>query len=160
MMHDANTQTTTFPISWHGKAVGELTVQVAEPFDDMDIPHLCQTAATAVCEHIEVYRASADTSDEDLSDEPPAPWALTVRLGGTAEGRDLNREFRHKDYATNVLSFPSDDAEPEGDEWYVGDIFVCLPVLLKEAEELNIPVAAHLQHLVVHGMQHLVGYDH
>lgn len=158
-MHDTNTSETTFTIAYHGKPVGELTVQVAEPLDGLDVPHLCQAAATAVCEQVEAYRA-ATTDSDDLSDGEALPWELTLRFGGSAEGRDLNREFRHKDYATNVLSFPSDDDEPEGDNWYVGDIFICVPVLAHEADELAIPLEAHLQHLVVHGMLHLIGYDH
>lgn len=159
MMHDTNTSETLFTITYHGKPVGELTVQIAENLAGLDIPHLCQAAATAVCNQIEAYRAAAAES-EDMSDDVALPWELTLRFGGTAEGRDLNREFRHKDYATNVLSFPSDDDEPEGETWYVGDMFICVPVLATEAEELNIPLAAHLQHLVVHGMLHLIGYDH
>jgi len=159
MMQDTNTPETVFTIAYHGKPVGTLTVQMAEAVGDLDVPHLCQTAAAAVCAHIEPYRAPAENS-EDMSDDEALPWELTVRFGGTAEGRDLNREFRHKDYATNVLSFPSDDDEPEGATWYVGDIFICVPVLAKESDELEIPLSAHLQHLVVHGMLHLVGYDH
>ncbi len=159
MMHDTNTSETVFTIAYHGKPVGELTVQVAEAVADLDVPHLCQTAAAAVCGQIEAYRAAAIESD-DMSDEEALPWELTLRFGSTAEGRDLNREFRHKDYATNVLSFPSDDDEPEGESWYVGDIFICVPVLEKESAELDIPLSAHLQHLVVHGMLHLIGYDH
>ncbi len=161
-MQDTHNDTLSFTLTHHGKPVGELSVQVAEPVDGLDIPHLCMAAAQAVCPHVEVYRAAAEIYDDMKGDllDTPLPWALTVRLGGAAEGRDLNREFRHKDYATNVLSFAADDAEPDSDAWYVGDIFICVPVLLQEAAEMDTPVHAHLQHLVVHGMLHLVGYDH
>ncbi|RYG60386.1 MAG: rRNA maturation RNase YbeY [Alphaproteobacteria bacterium] len=94
------------------------------------------------------------------SDEDERPWAVTIRFGGEVEGRELNRDFRHKDYATNVLSFVAEEDMPESDEWYVGDIFVCTPVLVREAAEQDKPLAHHLQHLVVHGLLHLVGYDH
>ncbi|RYG61060.1 MAG: rRNA maturation RNase YbeY [Alphaproteobacteria bacterium] len=94
------------------------------------------------------------------ADENQRPWAVTIRFGGETEGRELNRDFRHKDYATNVLSFVAEEDMPESDEWYVGDIFVCTPVLVREAGEQHKPLAHHLQHLVVHGLLHLVGYDH
>jgi probable rRNA maturation factor len=143
----------TFTITYHGHSAGELTVQVDEGAAGLDIPHLCQAAATAVCLMVPVYAQAAEDDEE-------RPWALTVRFGGEEEGRMLNREFRHKDYATNVLSFEADEDEPDADEWYVGDIFICTKVLEREAEEQGKPLAHHLQHLVVHGMLHLVGYDH
>ena len=158
MMQDTHNDSPTFTLTHHGKPVGELSVQLAETLENTDVPHLCVAAAQAVCQHVPVYRAAAETYDDML--DTTLPWALTLRFGGVAEGRDLNREFRHKDYATNVLSFPAEDTEPEGEAWYVGDIFICVSVLLQEAAEMDIPVQAHLQHLVVHGMLHLVGYDH
>jgi probable rRNA maturation factor len=83
------------------------------------------------------------------------PLRVTVRFVGTAEGRALNRDFRGKDYATNVLSFVY-----ENDVVAAGDLVVCLPVVLREAREQKKPVKAHLAHLIVHGMLHLQGYDH
>lgn len=142
----------TFTITYHGHPAGEFTVQVDEGAAGIDIPHLCHAAASAVCAAVPVYAQGAD--------EEERPWALTVRFGGEEEARTLNREFRHKDYATNVLSFVSDEDEPDAEEWYVGDIFICTKVLEREAAEQGKPLASHLQHLVVHGMLHLVGYDH
>lgn len=138
----------TFTIAHHSRPVGELTVQIAEGPEDVDVPHLCQTAMAAVCEIEPKYG------------ESEKPWALTVRFGGEEEGLALNRDFRHKDYATNVLSFVSDDDAPDMEEWYVGDIFVCTPVLEREAKAEGKPLGQHLQHLVIHGLLHLVGYDH
>ena len=80
---------------------------------------------------------------------------VTVRFVDAAEGRTLNRDWRGKDYATNVLSFPYED-----DPVVVGDLAVCLPVVLAEAQAQGKAVRAHCAHLIVHGMLHLQGYDH
>lgn len=81
--------------------------------------------------------------------------AVTLRIVGAAEGRRLNREFRGKDYATNVLTFVYGR-----DPATVGDIALCAPVIAREAREQGKTPEAHWAHLVVHGMLHLQGYDH
>ena len=80
---------------------------------------------------------------------------MTIRLVDADEGRALNAEYRGKDYATNVLSFPY-DTEPR----LVGDLVICHPVVLREAAAEGNTADAHYAHLVVHGMLHLQGYDH
>lgn len=80
---------------------------------------------------------------------------VTIRIVDEDEGRDLNREFRGKDYATNVLSFPYSSAPA-----MAGDIVICRQVVEREAGEQGKSVDAHFAHLVVHGMLHLFGYDH
>jgi len=80
---------------------------------------------------------------------------VTLRLVGSREGRALNRDFRGKDYATNVLTFAYPDFESLS-----GDIVLCAPVIAKEAREQRKSIEAHYAHLVVHGMLHLQGYDH
>lgn len=80
---------------------------------------------------------------------------VALRIVGESEGRELNRDYRGKDYATNVLTFPLTD-----DPVLMGDIVLCHPVVEKEAQEQNKPLEAHYAHLVVHGMLHLQGYDH
>lgn len=82
---------------------------------------------------------------------------LTLRLVDAEEGRELNRQFRERDYATNVLTFEY-GVDPEGTA--SGDIVLCLPVLHREAGEQGKPVSAHAAHLVVHGVLHALGYDH
>jgi len=77
-----------------------------------------------------------------------------IRVVGAAEGRRLNRAFRGRDYATDVLTFVYADAPP------LGDIVLCHPVIARAARERGIPLEAHYAHLVVHGMMHLQGYDH
>ena len=73
---------------------------------------------------------------------------LTLRIVGAAEGRRLNRVYRKKDRATNVLTFAT------------GDIVLCHPVIRREARAQGKSLAAHYAHLVVHGCLHLRGYDH
>jgi probable rRNA maturation factor len=90
---------------------------------------------------------------------------LAVRVVGTREGRALNRHYRGKDYATNVLSFPADVAEgvklPKGVTMpLLGDIVLCAPVIAKEAREQKKALVAHYAHLTVHGTLHLLGWDH
>ncbi len=80
---------------------------------------------------------------------------VTIRFVDAEEGQSLNRDYRGKDYATNVLSFAY-ETEPA----VLGDLVVCLPVVLREAEEQGKTVDAHFAHLIVHGILHLHGYDH
>lgn len=80
---------------------------------------------------------------------------ITVRFVDREEGRRLNRDYRGRDYPTNVLSFPY-QRKPV----LSGDLVVCIPVAADEAAELAVPLEAHLAHLVVHGTLHLLGHDH
>jgi probable rRNA maturation factor len=79
---------------------------------------------------------------------------VTLRIVAASEARRLNREYRGKDYATNVLTFVY-----EADA-LAGDIVLCAPVVAREAAEQGKPVAAHWAHLLVHGLLHLQGFDH
>jgi len=79
---------------------------------------------------------------------------VTLRYVAEAEGRRLNREFRGKDYATNVLTFIY------GKKPLEGDVVVCAPVVAREAKAQGKAVAAHHAHLLVHGLLHLQGFDH
>ena len=80
---------------------------------------------------------------------------VTIRLVDADEGQTLNNDYRGKDYATNVLSFPY-DTEPV----VMGDLVICPSVVAKEAAEQNKSLDAHYAHLTVHGMLHLQGWDH
>ena len=84
---------------------------------------------------------------------------LTIRMVGDDEMIELNREFRGKDYPTNVLSFPF-EAPPGMNLPILGDIAVCVATLRREALEQEKPLAAHWAHIIVHGTLHLLGYDH
>lgn len=80
---------------------------------------------------------------------------VTIRIVGQTEGRLLNRSYRRKDYATNVLTFVFRDSAP-----LEGDLALCAPVITREARAQRKPVAAHYAHMIVHGLLHLQGYDH
>jgi probable rRNA maturation factor len=80
---------------------------------------------------------------------------IVLRIVDKIEGHRLNRDFRSKDYATNVLTFVYDDAQPLS-----GDIVLCAPVIEMEASQQHKTLAAHYAHLTVHGVLHLQGYDH
>ena len=80
---------------------------------------------------------------------------VTIRFVDEAEGRALNKHYRTKDYATNVLTFPL-SAEP----YLIGDIIICAPVVASEAMAQGKFLIAHYAHLTVHGILHLHGYDH
>ena len=85
---------------------------------------------------------------------------LTIRLVDEPEGRELNRTWRQKDYATNVLSFPADVPDELLDIPLLGDLVICVPVVEREAAEQGKTLSAHWAHLVIHGCLHLLGYDH
>lgn len=95
---------------------------------------------------------------------------ITVRVVDADEGRQLNRDYRRKDYATNVLTFAygavGDErgaqaaARADADAVLEGDLVLCVPVVVREAAEQGKTLDAHFAHLVVHGMLHLQGHDH
>ena len=90
---------------------------------------------------------------------------LAIRIVDAREGRALNRHYRGKDYATNVLSFPADVAGdvklPKGVKMpLLGDLVLCAPVIAREARDQKKPLAAHYAHLTVHGALHLLGWNH
>jgi len=87
-----------------------------------------------------------------------APAELTIRFVDAEEGRTLNRDYRGKDYATNVLTFAY--TEDEDSEATQADIILCTDVLEKEAQEQKKPLPDHAAHLIVHGVLHAQGYDH
>lgn len=119
---------------------------------------------------------SLDLQVAESSDDQPPPadferWVslaianrmndveLTIRLVNEAEITDLNHNYRNKNKATNVLSFPAD--LPEHIEIpLLGDMIICPAVVAREAQEQGKAVSAHWAHMVIHGTLHLLGYDH
>ena len=83
------------------------------------------------------------------------PGEIAVRIVDADEGRALNREYRCKDYATNVLTFDYAHEPVVG-----ADLVICAEVVEREAAELGIPVLDHYAHMLVHGTLHAQGYDH
>lgn len=84
---------------------------------------------------------------------------LTIRIVEAAESQALNRRYRRRDRPTNVLSFPAELPEELGLP-LLGDVVICREVVEAEAAEQGKPVDAHWAHMVVHGVLHLLGYDH
>jgi probable rRNA maturation factor len=118
---------------------------------------------------IAVERASADPAIPSATSlrrwvraalgEEHAAAELCVRIVDEAEMRELNARYRHRDYATNVLSFPAE--LPAGvDLPLLGDIVVCAPVVNREAAAQRKAPRAHWAHMLVHGTLHLLGHDH
>jgi probable rRNA maturation factor len=103
--------------------------------------------------------------DVSQSRKPPS-MPLTIRIVGVAESRVLNRTWRGKDKPTNVLSFPADSsvelpaAARSEEQLPLGDLAICAPVVAREAREQGKDPRAHWAHMVVHGVLHLLGYDH
>jgi probable rRNA maturation factor len=84
----------------------------------------------------------------------PGGGRVTVRYVAATEARRLNRQFRGKDYPTNVLSFAYEGSPPRG------DVVICAPVVAREAREQRKAVQAHHAHMLVHGLLHVAGHDH
>ncbi len=90
-----------------------------------------------------------------------APAEMNVRFVAAEEGRALNRDYREKDYATNVLTFAYNEGEQmDADAPTRADIILCSDVLEREAAEQNKTLEAHTAHLIIHGVLHAQGYDH
>ncbi|BDT60980.1 endoribonuclease YbeY [Massilia varians] len=108
--------------------------------------------------------------EQDITEEMLQRWVeaallgpaeLSIRFVDAEEGLALNRQYRGKDYATNVLTFAYNEGEELGeDDPTQADIILCTDVLVREAEEQKKTVEEHAAHLVVHGVLHAQGYDH
>ena len=81
--------------------------------------------------------------------------SMTLRIVEQAEGRELNKAYRGRDYATNVLTFVYDDTDPLS-----GDVVICAPVVVRVAGEQGKDLLAHYAHMAIHAALHLQGYDH
>ena len=91
---------------------------------------------------------------------------LSIRIVDEPESQRLNHRYRGKPVPTNVLAFPADITIPLSEEWPenlpfpLGDLAICAPVVKREAEQQNKACNAHWAHMVIHGVLHLIGYDH
>ena len=84
---------------------------------------------------------------------------VTIRIVNEKESALLNKQFRNKEKSTNVLAFPV-EAITKRDNDHLGDLVICFPVVRREATQQNKKIIAHLAHLTIHGLLHLLGYDH
>lgn len=97
---------------------------------------------------------AAAAAEPEVRRRLPSGWSLTLRISGDRALRRLNRDFLQEDHATDVLSFPS------GESPYLGDVVVSWPAVLRQASEFGHPASAELALLSVHGLLHLLGWDH
>lgn len=118
---------------------------------DVEVEDAAWDAALPDAARLALAAAAAALDSEGADGE-----GVTLLLADDATVRELNGRFRQKDAATNVLSFPA----PHNPEKHLGDLALAFGVCEREAREQGKPLAAHLQHLVVHGVLHLLGYDH
>jgi len=88
------------------------------------------------------------------------PGNMSLALVGEDQIQDLNRQFAGHDYPTDVLSFPNDSIEPETERRYFGDVVIAVPIAAKQAEQSGHSLQAELTLLTVHGVLHLLGFDH
>lgn len=119
---------------------------------DIEIEDPAWTSALPDAEALARRAAEAALASESAGDD----IGIVLLLTDDASVRELNARFRGKDAATNVLSFPA-PANPEG---HLGDVALAFGVCAREAQAQGKPLAHHLQHLVAHGVLHLLGYDH
>ena len=128
---------------------------------DLEVQRATSSATTPDDEQFRLWAEHALASEEI---EPVRKGnTLAIRIVDEEEGRRFNRQYRGKDYATNVLSFPVDLPEglPSGiKQAQLGDLLICAPVVAREARQQGKPEISHWAHLTVHGVLHLLGYDH
>jgi len=103
-------------------------------------------------------RAALDQAPRGALDRR-LPAVVSVHIVGAHAGRTLNRRYRGKDRPTNVLSFLGPGVLASGEQ-LLGDIVICAPVMAREAREQRKAIAAHWAHITVHGVLHLLGFDH
>jgi len=119
----------------------------------IDIQNACNAEILPSNELFQLWAESALTAASNSNFE------LTIRLVNEDESQQLNKQYRHKDKPTNVLSFPFE--VPEGIELnLLGDLVICSQVVEQEATTQNKKLFDHWAHMVVHGCLHLLGYDH
>jgi probable rRNA maturation factor len=118
---------------------------------DVEIEEAAWTAALPNAEALVLAAADATLASEGAAGE-----GVTLLLTDDETIADLNRRFRDQDKPTNVLSFPA----PQNPERFLGDIALAYGVCARESQEQGKPLSHHLQHLVAHGVLHLLGYDH
>ncbi len=117
---------------------------IAEPFEDQVDASLLEHASVATLQH-ENYPPDTD---------------LSIVIEGDEKLHELNNQFLGIDRPTDVLSFPSDEVDPETGRGYLGDIIISYPRAAAQAQAAGHSVDAELQLLTVHGTLHLIGYDH
>ena len=131
----------------------------AAPNVSVDVQLACDDADIPAAANIQDWIARTLTA---VSDKVEFETEVSVRVVGADEMRTLNKDYRHKDKPTNVLSFPAGELAglPEEAGRPLGDIIICASVVRDEAQAQKKALADHWGHLLVHGMLHLLGFDH
>jgi probable rRNA maturation factor len=124
----------------------------------VDVQWACDTRSPAGADVTAWASATLATAPTRPTALPAADGEVCVRVVAEVESRRLNRDYRGKDAPTNVLSFPAGVDLPDALVW--GDVVVCAPVVAQEADAQGKAYEAHFAHMVVHGVLHLMGYDH
>lgn len=120
--------------------------------NSVEIQTIFESAGQPSEAHIQLW---VDTALEEVNHDTE----IVVRIVDEQESAELNEQYRHKQGATNILSFPVEI--PEGiDLNLLGDLVICAPVLEQEAQQQNKVLAHHWAHIIIHGVLHLLGYDH
>ncbi|WP_375537529.1 rRNA maturation RNase YbeY [Moraxella cuniculi] len=137
-----------------------IAADIQQSYHAIDLEKIARTTLTAMTDKLPNvnFRYFAE-----LDSYWYKPKLLDIYIVDTNEGRRLNLQSRHKDYATNVLSYPSDlpaDVLPLLDEVHLGELVLCHEVVCQEAIGQHKQFDHHLTHLVVHGILHLLGFDH
>ena len=136
---------------------------VATAYDPAKIQHLLTTALAYMDEQMQAGLALPYFDEIDLSLWQNKAKELDIYITDSEEGRELNLEARGKDYATNILSYPS-ELPPfilaEMPTLPLGELIICHAVVEQQANEQGKPLADHIAHLIVHGILHLLGFDH
>ncbi|WP_269520633.1 rRNA maturation RNase YbeY [Alteromonas sp. BMJM2] len=127
---------------------------------------------TAIIDYQNVYEGEEEIANAIPSADNLTLWAnavlsaeglreqeVTIRFTDEAESQQLNSDYRQKDKPTNVLSFPF-EAPPGVEMNLLGDLIICAPVISREANEQEKAVEHHYAHMTIHGILHLLGYDH
>ena len=109
---------------------------------------------------IEWVKISCSLDTLNTDDTEKNSYSVSVRIVSEQEAQSLNKQYREKDYATNVLSFPFDPPPIPMESVHLGDLVLCKPVVEKEAQEQHKHLNDHWAHLIIHGTLHLQGYDH
>lgn len=129
----------------------------------IDLQLACELPGLPDESDFRVWADAALAAAAHFSGQPTSAVEITVRLVAAEESRTLNHDYREKDYATNVLSFPSelpDFLREQMEILPLGDLVICVPVVQREAAEQGKAERDHWAHLTIHGVLHLLGFDH
>ena len=132
----------------------DISVQYAEQLSKSTLESLSESLSIPIM--VECARVALNFAQESNAIlKPSANYECVIRVVDEAESKQLNHTYRAKNKPTNVLSFGYEDIDS-----YLGDLVICLPVVETEALEQNKTTHDHMAHMIVHGILHLLGYNH